>query len=84
MRKRFEQQIQIGQLLIEDTEISKKCRHSLVELMAALKVIFTNTEYNEKGIQYFRRGFVQKQTKNRKKRNEFMAIICLVSGKVVF
>ncbi len=48
MRKRFEQQIQIGQLLIEDTEISKKCRHSLVELMAALKVIFTNAEYNEK------------------------------------
>jgi len=48
MRKRFEQQTVLGRLLIEDTEITLKCRHSLVELMAALKEIFINNEYNEK------------------------------------
>jgi transposase, IS5 family len=48
MRKRFEQQIKIGQLLIQDTKISLKCRDSLLELIAALKEIFVNETYNEK------------------------------------
>jgi len=48
MRKRFEQQIEIGQLLIQDTQISLKSKDSLDELMAALKEIFVIPEYNEK------------------------------------
>lgn len=48
MRKRFEQQIEIGQLLIQDTQISLRSKDSLDELMAALKEIFVTTEYNEK------------------------------------
>ncbi len=48
MRKRFEQQIEIGQLLIQDTQISLKSKDSLDELMAALKEIFVTPEYNEK------------------------------------
>jgi len=48
MRKRFEQQIEIGQLLIQDTQISLKSKDSLDELMAALKEIFVTLEYNEK------------------------------------
>ncbi|MFH0767826.1 MAG: hypothetical protein V1920_07005 [Bacillota bacterium] len=48
MRKRFEQQIEIGSLLIQDTKISFKCRDSLLELMAALKELFTNATYNTK------------------------------------
>jgi len=48
MRKRFEQQFEIGQLLIHDARISLKCRDSLLELMAALKEIFINKDYNEK------------------------------------
>jgi len=48
MRKRFEQQLKVGQLLIQDTKISLKCRDSLLELIAALKEIFVNETYNEK------------------------------------
>ena len=48
MRKRFEQQLEIGQLLIQDTQISLKSKDSLDELMAALKEIFVTIEYNEK------------------------------------
>lgn len=48
MRKRFEQQLEIGRLLIQDTRISLKCRDSLLELVAALKEIFVNEKYNEK------------------------------------
>jgi transposase, IS5 family len=48
MRKRFEQQLEIGSLLIKDARISLKCRDSLLELMAALKEIFMNATYNEK------------------------------------
>lgn len=48
MRKRFEQQIELGQLLIQDTQFSLKSKDSLDELLAALKEIFVITEYNEK------------------------------------
>lgn len=48
MRNRFEQQVKIGRLLIEDTEISLKSHYSLLELMAALKEIFVRSEYNER------------------------------------
>jgi hypothetical protein len=48
MRKRFEQQLEIGRLLIQDTKIMLKCRDSLLELIAALKEIFVNKTYNEK------------------------------------
>jgi len=48
MRKRFEQQIEIGQLLIQDTQFSLKSKDSLDELLAALKEIFVMPEYNEK------------------------------------
>ncbi|MFO7656511.1 MAG: ISNCY family transposase [Bacteroidales bacterium] len=47
MRKRFEQQIEIGQLLIQDTKIPFKCRDAMIDLLAALKEIFINSEYNE-------------------------------------
>lgn len=47
MRKRFEQQLEIGMLLIQDTVIPLKCRDSLIDLLAALKEIFVRKEYNE-------------------------------------
>jgi hypothetical protein len=37
MRKRFEQQIEIGHLLIQDTQFSLKSKDSLDELLAAMK-----------------------------------------------
>lgn len=48
MRKRFEQQLTLGQLPIEETCISPKSRYAIDELLAALKGIYCNKEYNEK------------------------------------
>lgn len=49
MRKRFEQQITIGKLLIQDTKIpTVKRSGALPGLCAALKAIFVNKEYSEK------------------------------------
>jgi transposase, IS5 family len=48
MRKRFEQQLTICQIPIEETFISPKSKNALDELLAALKGIYLNTEYNEK------------------------------------
>ncbi len=49
MRKRFEQQIVLGRLLIKETEIPTQKRSSvLAELFAALKEIFVTLKWNEK------------------------------------
>jgi transposase, IS5 family len=48
MRKRFEPQMILGQLPISDTPIPLKSRDRLVALVAALKEIITNSEWNEK------------------------------------
>lgn len=48
MRNRFEQQLAMGQLPIEETFIPVKSKNSLDELLAALKAIYCNNEYNEK------------------------------------
>lgn len=47
MRKRFEPQIIIGQLLIEDTPVPLKSRDEMAALVIALKTIYTTPEYNE-------------------------------------
>ena len=48
MRKRFEQQLTIGQLPIEAVCINPKSKNALDELLVALKAIYCNKEYNEK------------------------------------
>jgi IS5 family transposase len=48
MRKRFEQQLSIGQLPISETRINSKSKNSLDELLAALKAIYCTKEYNER------------------------------------
>ena len=48
MRKRFEQQLVLGQLAIEDTPINPKSRHAMTDLLAALKAIYCNKTYNER------------------------------------
>ncbi len=49
MRKRFEQQLSIGRLLIKDTEIpTVKRAGSLPSLCLALKEIFITPEWNER------------------------------------
>jgi len=47
MRKRFEQQLRIGQIPIQDLEFNLKSRDSYVHLMRALKEIFVSPEYNQ-------------------------------------
>lgn len=48
MRNRFEQQLSIGLLPIEKTEVSVKTKDALTELLAALLAIYKSSEYNEK------------------------------------
>lgn len=48
MRKRFEQQLSLGQLPIEQTYINPKRKYVLDELLNSLKAIYCNSEYNEK------------------------------------
>jgi len=48
MRKRFGQQLTIGQKLIEDLPVGGKKQGKLEELIAALKALYCNPEYNEK------------------------------------
>ncbi len=48
MRKRFEQQLGLGQLPIEATYINPKSKNALDELLAALKAIYCDKEYNER------------------------------------
>ncbi|NJO89865.1 MAG: hypothetical protein HC831_13655 [Chloroflexia bacterium] len=48
MRNRFTQQLAIGILPIEKTEISLKLKDPLTELLAALLEIYKTPEYNEK------------------------------------
>ena len=47
MRKRFEQQLGLGQLPIEATLINPKSKNALDELLVALKAIYSNKKYNE-------------------------------------
>jgi len=48
MRKRFEQQLALGQLPIEAAYINPKSKNALDELLAALHAIYCNSDYNEK------------------------------------
>ncbi len=47
MRKRFEQQLTLGQLPISETKLPVKSKSSVDELIAALKELYCNKEYNE-------------------------------------
>jgi len=47
MRKRFEQQLALGQLPIEETQISSKTKNALNELLAALHALYCDKRYNE-------------------------------------
>ena len=47
MRKRFEQQLGLGQLPIEATYINPKSKNALDQLLAALRAIYSNKKYNQ-------------------------------------
>jgi len=56
MRKRFEQQLSLGQIPIEQTYINPKRKFAMDELLAALKAIYCNPEYNEKIFSLLEKG----------------------------
>ncbi len=47
MRKRFAQQLSLGQIPIEDAQINVKAKNALNELLAALHAIYCDKKYNE-------------------------------------
>ncbi|MCK5198075.1 MAG: ISNCY family transposase [Spirochaetales bacterium] len=63
MRKRFEQQFALGQILIKDIQFTTRTRDRLSCLYRALQEIFINTEYNE---QIF--SILEKEISNKKKK----------------
>lgn len=63
MRKRFEQQLVLGQRPIEETLISPKCKDATEDLLAALKEIYCNKEYNEKIFNALEKGLLRNKKK---------------------
>ena len=64
MRKRFEPQLILGQLAIDETPIPLKSRGSLAPLVASLKEIFIVPEWNERVFEILERKILwnKKQT----------------------
>jgi len=48
MRRRFEQQLELGMTAIGEVEIDKKSRHQLPPMLRAMQYIFTEPSVNEK------------------------------------
>ena len=63
MRNRFEQQYSIGQQLMKDTLINPKRKDKLEELIAALKAIECNPEYNQRRFGILERHLLEDKKK---------------------
>ena len=77
MRKRFEQQLTIGQLPIEEANIPKR-KNSIDELLAALKEIYCNQEYNQQVFSILER-YIQKNKKATGRRGMDLWIIFVLA-----
>lgn len=77
MRKRFEQQLAIGQIPIEETFISSKSKNALDELLAALKAIYCNTEYNKKVFSILEKHIIAGKKKTGRKGMDLWSIFVL-------
>ena len=51
MRKRFEPQLELGQLLIEDTP--PRSRDGMADLVVALRELYKNKEYRDRHVRFF-------------------------------
>ena len=67
MRNRFDQQLSIGLLPIEETEISPKIKDPLTELLAALLMIYKTPEYNAKIFNLLEKHLMQNKKKTGRK-----------------
>lgn len=77
MRKRFEQQLAIGQIPIEETFISSKSKNALDELLAALKAIYCNIEYNKKVFSILEKHIISGKKKTGRKGMDLWSIFVL-------
>lgn len=77
MRKRFEQQLAIGQLPIEEIFIPLKSKNALDELLVALKEIYCNNKYNEKIFSILEDGICKNKKKTGRKGMNLWCIFVL-------
>lgn len=62
MRKRFEQQLSLGQIPIEQTYVNPKRKYVLDELLLSLKTLYCTPEYNEKIFRILEEGLGKHRT----------------------
>ncbi len=77
MRNRFEQQYSLGQRLIEDTPVQVKHKEKLDELIAALKAIYCNPEYNQRVCEVLERRLVEGKKQTGRKGMDLWCIFVL-------
>jgi transposase, IS5 family len=82
MRNRFEHQLLIGQRPIEQTPISPKCKDALEELLAALKSIYCNKEYNEKIFSALENSLLKNKNKTGRKGMDLWQIFVLAQVRL--
>ena len=82
MRNRFEQQLAIGQYPIELTRINPKNKNALDELLAALKEIYCNKEYNEKIFSLLERYITKGKKKTGRKGMDLWVIFVLAQVRL--
>ncbi len=78
MRKRFEQQLTIGQIPIEETKINSKRKNAVDELLAALKEIYCSRDYNQQIFRILERH-IQKNKKATGRRGMDLWIIFVLA-----
>lgn len=82
MRNRFEQQLAIGQFPIELTRINPKSKNALDELLAALKEIYCNKEYNDKIFCLLERYITEGKKKTGRKGMDLWVIFVLAQVRL--
>ncbi len=82
MRKRFEQQLSLGQLPISETKISIKSKNALDELLAALKEIYCNREYNERIFSVLEKHITSKKKKTGRAGMDLWSIFVLAQVRL--
>jgi IS5 family transposase len=82
MRKRFEQQLSIGQSPISETKIKSKSKYSLDELLAALKAIYCTEEYNERIFSLLEKHIVSKKKKTGRSGMDLWCIFVLAQVRL--
>ncbi len=83
MRKRFEQQLSIGRILIEEVIIpTKKRSGSLPPLCAALKEIFINPQWNERVFELLEQKIIKGKKKTGRKGMDLWHIFVLAQVRL--